>query len=71
MLDLLVGDFYLATSLRMVGSGYFVRNGVLEKHGFEKSVAKVMRNQVLRNLISQNLASKPDFSSMRRNLTYG
>jgi hypothetical protein len=42
MLDFLVGDFYLATSLSMVGSGYFVCNGVLEKQGFKKPVAKVL-----------------------------
>ena len=42
MLDLLVRNFYLATSLRMVGSGYLVCNGVLEKQGFEKPVAKML-----------------------------
>jgi hypothetical protein len=42
MLDFLVGDFYLATSLRMVGSGYLMSNKVLEKQGFEKPVAKVL-----------------------------
>jgi hypothetical protein len=31
----------LATSLRMVGDGYLVCNGVLEKQGFEKLVAEV------------------------------
>ena len=41
MLDLPVGNFYLATSLRMVGSGYLVCNEVLEKQGFEKLVAEV------------------------------
>jgi hypothetical protein len=41
MLDLPVGNFYLATSLRMVGSGYLMSNGVLEKQGFKKPVAKV------------------------------
>jgi hypothetical protein len=42
MLDLPVGDFYLATSLRMVGSGYLMSNRVLEKQGFKKPVAKVL-----------------------------
>ena len=42
MLDLPVGNFYLATSLRMVGSGYLVCNGVLKKQGFEKPVAEVL-----------------------------
>jgi hypothetical protein len=42
MLDLLVGNFYLATSLRIVGSGYLVCNRVLEKQGFEKPVAEVL-----------------------------
>jgi hypothetical protein len=42
MLDFPVGDFYLATSLRMVGSGYFMCNGVLEKQGFEKPVVEVL-----------------------------
>jgi hypothetical protein len=42
MLDLPVGNFYLATSLRMVGSGYLVCNGVLEKQGFEEPVQKCL-----------------------------
>jgi hypothetical protein len=42
MFDLPIGNFYLATSLRMVGSGYLVCNRVLEKQGFEKSVAEVL-----------------------------
>jgi hypothetical protein len=42
MLDLPVGNLYLATSLRMVGSGYLMSNRVLEKQGFKKSVAKVL-----------------------------
>jgi hypothetical protein len=42
MLDLPVGDFHLATSLKMVGSGYFVCNGVLKKQGFDKPVPKVL-----------------------------
>ena len=42
MLDLSVGNFYLATSLRMVGSGYLVCNRVLEKQSFEKPVAEVL-----------------------------
>jgi hypothetical protein len=42
MLDLPVGDFYLATSLRMVGRGYFMRNRVLEKQGSEESIVKVL-----------------------------
>jgi hypothetical protein len=42
MLDLPVGDFYLATSLRMVGSVYLMSNRVLKKQGFEKPVAKVL-----------------------------
>jgi hypothetical protein len=41
MLDLPVGNLYLATSLRMVRSGYLMSNGVIEKQGFKKSVAKV------------------------------
>jgi hypothetical protein len=42
MLDLPIGDFYLATNLRMVWSSYFVCNGVLEKQGFEELVAEVL-----------------------------
>jgi hypothetical protein len=42
MLDPPVGNFYLATSLRMVGSGYLVYNEVLEKQGFEKLVVEVL-----------------------------
>jgi hypothetical protein len=42
MLDLPVGNFYLATGLRMVRSGYLMSNGVLEKQGFKKPVAKVL-----------------------------
>jgi hypothetical protein len=42
MLDFLVGDFYLATSLKMVGSDYLMSNEVLEKQGFEKPVVKVL-----------------------------
>jgi hypothetical protein len=42
MLDHPVGDFYLAISLRMVGSGYLMSNGVLEKQGFKKPIAKVL-----------------------------
>jgi hypothetical protein len=42
MLDFLVGDFYLVTSLRMVWSGYFICNKVLEKQGFEELVAEVL-----------------------------
>jgi hypothetical protein len=42
MLDPPVGNFYLATSLRMVGSGYLVCNEVLEKQGFEKPVVEVL-----------------------------
>jgi hypothetical protein len=42
VLDLPVGNFYLATSLRMVGGGYLVCNRVLEKQGFEKPVAEVL-----------------------------
>jgi hypothetical protein len=42
MLDLPVENFYLATSLRMVGSGYLMSNRVLEKQGFKKPVAKVL-----------------------------
>jgi hypothetical protein len=41
MLDLPVRDFYLATGLRMVRSGYLMSNGVLEKQGFKKPVTKV------------------------------
>jgi hypothetical protein len=41
VIDLLVGNFHLATGLRMEGSG-FVCDGVLEKQGLEKSVAKVL-----------------------------
>jgi hypothetical protein len=42
VLDLSVGNFHLATSLRMVGIGYFVCDRVLEKRSFEKLVAKVL-----------------------------
>jgi hypothetical protein len=42
MLDLPIGDFHLAISLRMVGSGYFVCNEVLEKQGFVELVAEVL-----------------------------
>jgi hypothetical protein len=42
MFNFPIGDFHLATSLRMVWSGYFVCNGVLEKQGFEKPIAKVL-----------------------------
>jgi hypothetical protein len=42
MLDLPVGNFYLATSLRMIGSGYLMCNGVLKKQGFEKPVAEML-----------------------------
>jgi hypothetical protein len=42
MLDLPVGNFYLATSLRLVGRGHLMCNGVLEKQGFEEPVAKVL-----------------------------
>jgi hypothetical protein len=42
MLDLPAGNFYLATSLRMVGRGHLMCNGVLEKQGFEEPVAKVL-----------------------------
>jgi hypothetical protein len=42
MLNLPVGDFYLATSLRMVGNGYLMSNKVLEKQGFKIPVAKVL-----------------------------
>jgi hypothetical protein len=42
MLDLPIGNFDLATSLRMIGSGYLVCNRVLEKQGFEKPVAEVL-----------------------------
>ena len=52
MLDLPVGNFYLATSLRMVGSGYFVCNGVLEKQGFEKLVSKVLASIINYGLTS-------------------
>jgi hypothetical protein len=46
MLDLPVGDFYLATSLRMLGSGYLMSNRVLEKQGFKKPVAKVLASVI-------------------------
>jgi hypothetical protein len=46
MLDLSVGNFYLATSLRMVGSGYLMCNRVLEKQGFEEPVAKVLASVI-------------------------
>jgi hypothetical protein len=46
MLDFPIGNFYLATSLRMVGSGDLMCNGVLEKQGFEKTVAKVLASIV-------------------------
>jgi hypothetical protein len=42
MLDLPIRNFDLATSLRMIGSGYLVCNRVLEKQGFEKPVAEVL-----------------------------
>jgi hypothetical protein len=42
MLDLPVGNFYLAIGLRMVRSGYLMSNRVLEKQGFKKPVAKVL-----------------------------
>jgi hypothetical protein len=42
MLDFLVGNFYLATGLRVGRSGYLMSNGVLEKQGFQKPVAKVL-----------------------------
>jgi hypothetical protein len=42
MLDFPVKEFYLATSLTMVWSGYFMCDRVLEKQGFEKLVAKVL-----------------------------
>jgi hypothetical protein len=42
MLDLPVGNFYLAIGLRMVRSGYLMSNRVLEKQGFKKPAAKVL-----------------------------
>jgi hypothetical protein len=42
VLDLSVGNFHLATRLRMVGSGYFVCDGIFKEQGLEKSVAKVL-----------------------------
>jgi hypothetical protein len=42
MLDLPVGDFHLATSLRMVWSGYFVCKRVFEEQGFDEPVAEVL-----------------------------
>jgi hypothetical protein len=41
VLDLPVGNFYLATSLRMVGGFYVVCDRVLDKQGFEKPVVEV------------------------------
>jgi hypothetical protein len=46
MLNLLVGDFYLATSLRMVRSGYLMSNKVLEKQGFKIPIAKVLASVI-------------------------
>jgi len=42
VLDLPVGNFHLASSLRMVGIGYFVCDRIFKEQGFEKSVAKVL-----------------------------
>ena len=42
MLDLPIGNFHLATSLRMVRNGCFVHDEVHEKLGFEKPIAKVL-----------------------------
>jgi hypothetical protein len=46
MLDFPVENFFLAISLRMVGSGYLMSNRVLEKQGFEKPVAKVLASVI-------------------------
>jgi hypothetical protein len=41
MLDFPVGNLYLATGLGMIRSGDLMSNGVLEKQGLQKPVAKV------------------------------
>jgi hypothetical protein len=42
MLDLPVGDFHMATSLRMVWSDYFMCNRVFEEQGFDEPLAEVL-----------------------------
>ena len=68
MLDLLVEDFHLSTSLRMVGSGYFVCNRVFEKQGFEKLVAKVLTSVVDNYLGSTESAEDVGLDEFYHNL---
>jgi hypothetical protein len=42
VLNLPVGNFHLATSLRMVGSGYFVCDRIFKEQGLEKPVKKCL-----------------------------